>query len=209
MSRMLAKLPRGDEAHSLDDHCRYGIIRNVDQGQKRAGAHPRDPRVAQSGEPTSTLRMNGGIFAGEGSKVKTGSSTSVAKSGTQVDSETQAGNDDVISASPAFGRMSGSPAFGRRSGTLRSRRSRRFGWGRTGCRTRRKILERIRLSQCCRNYVLCGKESCDVVFEKCTCDGGMRLRKELLQHAGAPSSVMGLIEDTLDTCRICRNWTRP
>ena len=33
--------------------------------------------------------------------------------------------------------------------------------------------------------------------------------KELLQHAGAPSSVMGLIEDTVDTCRICRNWTRP
>ena len=91
----LAKLPRSDEAHSLDDHCRWGNIRNVDQGKKRAGAHPRDPRVARSGEPTSTLRMGGGVSAGEGSKVKTGSSTSVAKSATKVDSETQAGSDDV------------------------------------------------------------------------------------------------------------------
>ena len=33
--------------------------------------------------------------------------------------------------------------------------------------------------------------------------------RDLLQHAGAPKEVLPLVDEVVDTCRICRNWTRP
>eukprot|EP00973_Karenia_brevis_P086590 12006785-Karenia_brevis.AAC.1 len=32
---------------------------------------------------------------------------------------------------------------------------------------------------------------------------------ELLRHAGAPSAAMDKVKGIVDTCRVCRMWTRP
>eukprot|EP00973_Karenia_brevis_P066368 9224178-Karenia_brevis.AAC.1 len=32
---------------------------------------------------------------------------------------------------------------------------------------------------------------------------------ELLRHAGAPSAATDKVKSIVDTCRVCRMWTRP
>ena len=129
--------------------------------------------------------MSGGISAGEGSKVKTGSSTSVAKSGTKVDSDLKL-ETMTYQRQPSLRqrvRHSQKPSF---QPGLRQmvRHPQKPSFPPLRAATNRLQNEEEDLGanstwgQCCRNYVLCGKESCNVAFENCTCDGGMRLRNE-------------------------------
>ena len=51
--------PRADPLHTLEPECRWALARTMPSGlgRTRSGHHPRDPRVAASAEPTSTMRV--------------------------------------------------------------------------------------------------------------------------------------------------------
>ena len=191
----------------MDVNCKWGHMRSVEKGKTRQGHHPRDPRIPTSGEPTSTLRIGapvatGGGGSGGGGGAATGSSTSHPKGPGKVESSTQAGQDDlhrdgaaaagqrqIVPANSGGGQIE--PASAAQEGRSWSE----FDLG-SMLQELRSVREGV-VRRCLRKLHLRWWHA-----------PAKRMR-ELLQHAGAPREVLPLIDEIVDTCRICRNWTRP
>lgn len=202
--------PRGDPGHSLDVDCKWGHMRSVDKGKTRKGHHPRDPRIPAAGEPTSTLRIGapapaeaGGTGSGGGGGAAKGSSSSHPKGPGKVESSTQAGQDDLhrdgapaaAAPRPIVPANSGGGPIEPASAAQEGRSWSEFDLG-SMLQELRSVREGV-VRRCLRKLHLRWWHA-----------PAKRMR-ELLQHAGASREVLPLIDEIVDTCRICRNWTRP
>ena len=57
----MSNKPRHHVDHTLDETCQWAVSRDMPEGatRERSGAHPRDPRVTGSKEPTAAARLEG------------------------------------------------------------------------------------------------------------------------------------------------------
>ena len=225
--------PRSSDKHSLGPDCRWAIARTMTEGasRDRKGGHPCDPRIPASSEPTSKLRMDGvrdvhevddkvpGAVSGvpsasaAGSRepdprtkravivdnVAEGEAKSTRTSKRSV--ETQAGHDDLHAPPPdAVGAAAPCPEPELADAAIVPNPDEEPDWSRFDLGTSLQLLRSIR-----PNVVRRALRKLHIRWYHASA----RRMATLLTAAGVSPTAIALVPDIVDTCAICRAWTRP
>ena len=226
--------PRGDKTHTLDENCQWNLARVMPEGlgRERKGGHPRDVRVPTAAEPTASL--NESRIRAVGSREmhpedaealraaaeraqrdkdvqplrvrRANPSSSINAGPGRRDAEAQASDPGVgVNArlrdpaesregAPALGEGvdDGAPAAGEAADEDRWTS---FDLGRAliDLRSVREGVVRRALRKLHIRWFHASAQK----------------MKTLLTAAGVPQDIMLLVQQIVDTCDICRNWSKP
>ena len=224
--------PRADKNHTLDHTCRWAVARSMPEGasRERSGGHPRDPRVPACRDPTADVRLDGpdpviarGAASGSGIRRDAEGrelpdapapafrrhAASASGSGVRnrhdaatqaeaaVDLPNLASVGEAVPAAPADpadAPPADAPA-GAPEAEAEERAWNRFDLGRA--------LQQLRSVR--EGVVLRALRQLHIRWYHCSA----HKMKDLLQAAGVSPDVLNLVARVVDTCSICRAWSRP
>ena len=206
--------PRSDATHSLSENCQWNVARTMPEGlgRERKGGHPRDVRVPAAAEPTSalgepSLRSVGSreVHAEDAEalrrrRARASSATPVVHrrdAAAQVSEGgvgVAAGPDEPMRPATAAPREA-RPVEAAGAEEDDAERWTAFDLGRAliDLRSLREGVVRRALRKLHVRWFHASAQK----------------MKTLLTAAGVPQDIMVLVQQIVDTCDICRNWSRP
>ena len=229
----LRNKPRADPTHTLDDDCQWNTARVMPEGlgRERKGAHPRDVRVPAAAEPTAS---SGGGLRSVGSReahpedVPALRAQRAAASGSDPvvrrrDAETQVIEGGTGTAAAGASVASGDRArtterdAGREAVVPASRASAAAPSAASGDDANAPPEDADRWTSFDLGRVLQDLRSVrEGVVRRALrklhirwFHASAQRMKTLLTAAGVSPEIMVLVQQIVDTCDICRNWTRP
>ena len=226
--------PRADKNHTLEPNCRWAIARTMLEGasRERRGHHPRDPRVPASRDPTVDLRLDDepelveprepssasgirrvaevapGPFRRRDPKappaIRRNDASTQAEAAAEgplnlapIEPDGEAAEAPAVPlavpAQPVAPAAAGAPEAAAEAGEDAAWN--RFDLG--------HVLQQLRSVR--EGVVLRALRKLHIRWYHCSA----AKMKDLLQAAGVSPDVLNLVSRVVDTCSICRAWSRP
>ena len=206
-----ANRPRWHSSHSYKpEECKWAVAQTR-SGTKRKGRHPRDGRKKASAEPTAGLpgsTPEGELGAGDEVSAENMSGLpddAFAPTDTEGDAPEAASAEGARSSSSA----SAAPPSGR--GPDRVPRTVRtwkdVGTGESPTNWSQYDIQRVMRSLGCTGEA--GRRRLLRKLHLRWWHAAAAPMKRLLKHAGMPDEVLSLVDEIVDTCSVCRTWSKP
>ena len=213
--------PRAHATHTLGPDCRWALARTQSEGggRVRRGAHPRDPAVPASSDPTSSLRISeetvpvpsrrppDNVDSEAVEPERLTPEQAARRRRDKRSTEVQAGMDhELFDASQDVEPPHRHPASSADGvdhvvpELAEAEEGEQPIWSKFDLGTSLQLLRSVRLGVVRRTL-----RKLHIRWYHAP-DKRMRL---LLTTAGVPSSVIGMVSDIVSTCDICRSWSRP